>query len=142
MGWGKIKKAINSTLGTSDFQPLDKLIINSVYLTANDDVLYAVGDVYSIDGELTLFEKKVNISGVIRFVAEKIDSTYLSLLLYINGTRRTTISTAGYADVTITKGDVIKITAFSHHSGQQAYGVKLCGTVIQAPFGGEIFNNA
>lgn len=37
MGWPKIKKAINSTLGTEDFQPLDEIILGSKGLKASDN---------------------------------------------------------------------------------------------------------
>lgn len=39
MGWAKIKKAINSTLGTDEFKPLDKLIQGEKRLIANDTIL-------------------------------------------------------------------------------------------------------
>lgn len=37
MGWPKIKKAINSTLGTEEFQPLDEIILGSKGLKASDN---------------------------------------------------------------------------------------------------------
>ena len=37
MGWSKVKKAINSTLGTDEFAPLDKLILGSKGLKASEN---------------------------------------------------------------------------------------------------------
>lgn len=39
MGWAKIKKAINSTLGTDEFKPLDKLILGEKRFVAHSDII-------------------------------------------------------------------------------------------------------
>lgn len=144
--WAGIKYALNSTLGTDEFEPLDQLIINSVYLTGTNDVLYTLGNASSIDGSKTIFEKKVNISGVMRLTAEDIyDESSLNLSVYINGEydsfmKRNTFG-GGSLDFNVKKGDIIDIRIVSNYSNLSITGIKLCGTVVKAPFGGEIFDN-
>lgn len=49
MSWGEIKKAINSTLGTSEFSPLDKLIPYYIDKGSGDDIVeYTTPGVYTI----------------------------------------------------------------------------------------------
>lgn len=71
MGWAKIKKAINSTLGTDEFKPLDKLILGEKRFVANSDIV--LHSFISEDVELNFTSDK--------FVS-KLNGT---LLLKING---------------------------------------------------------
>ena len=41
--WSGIKHALNSTLGTNHFKPLDKIIQQQIKLSASDNVLYNMG---------------------------------------------------------------------------------------------------
>ena len=50
--WAEIKYALNSTLGTDDFKPLDKLIRDSYYVYASDDLLKTLYD-ETFDGSNT-----------------------------------------------------------------------------------------
>ena len=50
--WAEIKHALNSTLGTKEFKPLDKIIRDSYYVYASDDLLKTLYD-ETFDGSNT-----------------------------------------------------------------------------------------
>lgn len=51
MSWGKIKYALNSTVGTTGYKPLDKIILDNVRLIATDDVLFAYDGEWVLGGD-------------------------------------------------------------------------------------------
>lgn len=72
MSWGEIKKAINSTIGTAGFQPLDAIIKGQKTFVASDNtmiVLSAQSDKTWNDGTIIgTFTPKT--SGSVRLMAE------------------------------------------------------------------------
>ena len=99
MSWGKIKKAINSTVGTSEFQPLDKLIRyegkrfapdTSAFVSKSFSTVTSKPAYNTIIGPLVdLCSFRANIGGSFTAsapVTTMIDSTtiYASLKVYIN----------------------------------------------------------
>lgn len=139
--WGIIKKTLNSTIGTPDFTPLNEIIENSLSLTASDDVLYSIGDAQcsgqGVNGYISIFEKKINISGRMRLSASTIRSNG-SLAVVLNGTLVTVLSSNGsYVDFDISKNDVLTIRLYQTSlDWSEATGVKLSGTVMVAPYQG------
>lgn len=122
MSWGEIKKAINSTIGTEEFKPLDEMILGQKKLVASDNLL--VQDMktrfYDRDLETVYNLFKMNTSGSIRvkvYGRSINDDGFLSV--YINGTYSTGITvetTEGeytIPDISVKKGDVIGFNAYS-----------------------------
>ena len=71
--WAEIKYALNSTLGTANFKPLDKIIRDSYYVYASDDLLKVLYEETSraVYADLPLTDVGViNVSGVIKIKAE------------------------------------------------------------------------
>jgi hypothetical protein len=48
--WVGIKRALNSTLGTSTFKPLDKIILDNTRIVASDDVFFVYDGAWSEGG--------------------------------------------------------------------------------------------
>ena len=125
--WAGIKKALNSTLGTSEFKPLDQLIAEERNLVASDNLyryLYA-GEItkYADTTELTAFSFQSNRKGSIRlkFNAKCQSSAgQKSIRIYRNNYKVSndiTIPTAftetdTSIDISVGKGDVITIKAY------------------------------
>lgn len=114
--WVGIKRAINSTLGTSEFQSLDKIIKGQKSLIKSDNLYYSFPqvtyqNVTSGNNEVIKELIKFKCSGSCRIVAE--DMTGVSMLwsrVYINGTQ---VATGGSntlsAEVNFKANDVLSI---------------------------------
>lgn len=61
MSWSEIKYALNSTLGTNDFIPLNEYIDSLIVVSPTSDIL-ATGT-STTSNETTVFEKEMNIPG-------------------------------------------------------------------------------
>lgn len=66
--WAGIKHALNSTLGTEDFKPLDKFIIEQKKLVASDDIYleledFSVSTVYNGNQVSAYYPKKIKMIG-------------------------------------------------------------------------------
>ncbi len=70
--WAGIKHALNSTLGTSDFKPLDKLISEKIdgvrTLGASDATIIVVGSGSASNSTTHLLQFKANVSGSMRLM--------------------------------------------------------------------------
>ena len=131
--WAGIKYALNSSIGTPDFKPLDKILNESSYIVATDDVLYNIGNVEGErEKEKKFFEKTVAMNGVLRFSAE-INGSRNYVKIYVNGAEITTLSgtSTGYSpvsyDINIARNDVLKLTYYAVSSGDYLENAKLCG---------------
>lgn len=56
--WGYIKKALNSTLGTDKFRPLDKLFLKDKALVASDDLYVIIDSAVSLEVNTTVKSTK------------------------------------------------------------------------------------
>lgn len=124
MSWGEIKKAINSTIGTEEFKPLDEMILGQKKLVASDNLLVQDTKTRGYDSDLeTVYNLfKMNTSGSIRVKVYGRSSGGDGLLrVYINGTYSTgiTVETTEkeytIPDIVVKKGDVIGFNAYSEN---------------------------
>lgn len=128
--WKEIKYAINSTLGTSDFQPLDTLLRSTKTLSATKDttnVIFAFQHKYdySATAEYDVVEMKMLTPGNVH--VEQVGLTggahYNALFnVYINGTKIN--DKVGNAYIYFKKGDIVKITSVANTS-RQSFGVDI-----------------
>lgn len=138
--WAGIKHALNSTLGTAKFKPLDRILKESMYLVASDTPLYVLeGSFGTREKEVTFLEKTFNVNGTVRFIATPYNmSSYCYVKIYKNNTL---IKTVAYSttdglpatDITVEKGSVLKLTVYVSGSGSYVQNVRLCGFVSLAP---------
>lgn len=117
--WKEIKYAINSTLGTSDFQPLDTLLRSTKTLSATSDTTNVIFRFeqkydYSATAEYDVVEMKMLTPGNIRVRQGTTTSGKYTahFNVYINGakTRERIASTSVY----FKKGDIVKITSVAN----------------------------
>lgn len=117
MSWAEIKKAINSTLGTNNFKPLNEIFQDSMVLYASDNSIANYTDANA--------KVKVNYSGTCRIKAVVKGSTYsissgAALVVYINNNNSAsysiTFSDTGVTrtftpslDINVSKGDTISV---------------------------------
>ncbi len=83
--WASIKKTLNSTLGTSDFQPLDKIITGQRTLAASDSVLNVVfsGSTNVSTSREIIGEFTPKVNGSIRILVTYENSSVSSRTFYI-----------------------------------------------------------
>lgn len=121
MGWAKIKKAINSTLGTGEFQPLDEIILGTKGLKASDNFYTQIYQGDAIRGSAEPNSKimpvtlKMNWQGSFRLkVTSYKANSGGNFSVLINDVISTgfdsTYSSFGdtFIDVSFNKGDIIK----------------------------------
>lgn len=90
--WGYIKKALNSTLGTDKFRPLDKLFLKDKALVASDDLYVIIDSAVSLKANTTVKStKKIKMlnSGSVKIGAvsstpTKTNYDYSSIKVYLN----------------------------------------------------------
>lgn len=128
MSWAETKAAINSTVGTPDFEPLDKIIKGTWRLVASDSFVYAseTARVSGSGGTYTLANSfKANAFGSASFAvtASLEQNTTYKLNILKNGTVAATNSRAGTGTqlvflntVSFAPGDLITFT-FTRVSG-------------------------
>ena len=152
--WTGIKYAINSTLGTKEFEPLDKLITNQYRLVASDNVYKQFEDIKiefdedEPDGlNRILFQKiKMLHPATIRVKGKIIcESTKVSYKFQIfrNDTpvyeytrpMDSSISHSFNTDINLEAGDIlsfrIEVTLKSGGSSATFEAFKLCGDIVQ-----------
>ena len=102
MGWSKVKKALNSTLGTDEFKPLDKLIMGNKALKASDNFYSRVLDSY-MDGDKdapTIITNLLvmNWSGTCKFIvnAKEYNSSSDTVIILKNGVKVDSITFTDY----------------------------------------------
>ena len=133
--WGEIKHAINSTLGSANFKPLDKLFDEYCGVFESDNVLYDVGKVYA---NQSTTPKTLKMTGTIRVAADELTSGD-SLSVSLNGkfagevTQQKEHENYNYTTINIKYGD--EITFSSRYTIKK---VQICGTPYFAPRGGII----
>lgn len=90
--WSGIKHALNSTLGTEEFQPLDQIIKGQKILIANDNVIAVISNSL-VNGNAiypTIFTPKIN--GVIRILVKGFstdrNNSSQYIMIFENGIRK------------------------------------------------------
>lgn len=114
--WKEIKRAMNSTLGTSNFKPLDQIITESKGLAASDNPYYSLGSYSVRNGTTTLLTATMNVNGTVRVKGTSSgfsSSETVTLRIYKNSSETQTITWRGdqtqYADVAFSANDVLRI---------------------------------
>ena len=145
------KYAINSTLGTDDFLPLDQIIVNQVKIAPSDNVKFIIREYSVMSRETYRTYKsptyKMNMYGVVRISAsgEWASDEVLRLWVYKNNEKITnlfggwgsnsTVKT-DYTDVSVNKGDEIYIISSPSNDSTDPYngylGINLCGDTYLA----------
>lgn len=139
--WAGIKHAINSTLGTAKFKPLDKILKDSMYLVASDTPLYVLnGEFGQREKEVTFLEKTFNVNGAIRILITEpynMNTSTSVVRVYKNDTliKAVAYTTNGFppTDITVEKGSVLKLTIYVSGSGSWIRQAQLCGFMTVAP---------
>lgn len=146
--WAEVKKAINGTVGTQNFKPLDELYRDSRYVYACDHGLLAYSG--SIYYKNTNFYVKINIPGTYRasaiFSRNSSDFWYANITVYkkVNGEyqeigkaeRRDLVNNAPETisvDFSVQSGDIIRINPViytqSYGQGGTINNLRLCGMI-------------
>lgn len=165
--WECVKKALNSTVGTSNFKPLNELYDNSFYVYPSAETLYNVGYI-SGDSKVktNTFTKKINVGGSLIVKIRLTTSNYFGLgernvVVYVNNVSKGSASMANRDDyqnpnternfeinLEVKKGDVIKIvntntvgetSAYTQYCGVASY-IYLMGSVASSPSGGVLLD--
>lgn len=135
--WSEIKYALNSTLGTSDFKPLDKYIESLISIVPSNDLIYETEILTNstAHSEDVIFDKIMNIGGTFRIVGgarhnvTNRDEGY-TFIVRINGATVTNeyigIDVGEDAaektySVSFEKGDTVEIAAMSSRNVTYAY---------------------
>lgn len=147
--WAEVKKALNSTIGTSNFKPLNELYLDSRYMYASDNTIVHTIATSGSDG-LFLTKIKINIPGSYRIKAfvDGVVHYVLKSTIYVekNGiviassptlTVATGSDTSGVTscDFTANSGDIInvKVLTYEGSGGNPRYGYgrnrEICGTI-------------
>lgn len=143
--WAGIKKALNSTLGTSEFKPLDELFNMhcGIYAT-NDYTLKVLWSGGYLEAGKSVGSAKINATGQINvYFSQIVSSNHFDIL--INGTvvaRASGSSSSAYSPISVSVevkyGDVIEILSTS--TGNSNTTIALCGLTYFAPTGGIVSN--
>ena len=114
--WAEIKYALNSTLGTEDFQPLDILLRSTSTLSATratTNVIFSFDESYAYDpnAEKTIVVMKMLNPGNFRIKQEALTgSGYYESFFNIYKNNNVLYSKTADQYVYFQKGDVIKVT--------------------------------
>lgn len=120
MSWSEIKYAVNSTVGTSEFKPLDQFIESLISINPTSEVIFE--QEYKANVQTVVFEETMNFGGSIRVFNERLlSSATLTTKLYINDSEVTTGSQNFFAR--FNKGDKVRV---------EAYGTSTTGTTYNA----------
>lgn len=89
MSWAEIKRAINSTVGTDEFQPLDKMIMGNWNLVESNNTYLFETPLYSSSAGThtlsTTFKMKANGTARIRLLAAYSANITCAFEIYKNG---------------------------------------------------------
>ena len=108
MSWSEIKYAVNSTVGTSKFKPLDQFIESLISINPTSEVIFE--QEYKANVQTVIFEETMNFGGSIRVFNERLlPNATLSTKLYINDSEVTTGSQNFFAR--FNKGDKVRVEA-------------------------------
>ena len=144
--WAEVKKALNSTVGTTKFKPLNELYLDSRYMYASDTTILHYP---TPDGSAYLYDEvyaKIHIPGSYRVIARIRSGTSDGIAKIIVKKGTSTIATYEESglknteertiacDFTASAGDIIGMRASCTQTGSSSsYGgarfVRLCGMI-------------
>ena len=112
--WSSIKKFLNSSLGTKDFETLDNMLVGKWQLEASDEIYYDLFYKNELQGTITRFFE-AQVDGSVRIKAwyslGSIKSSSVTVKIYINDVlmyEKNQLSSFTQ-DITLSKGDILKI---------------------------------
>lgn len=144
--WAGIKKALNSTLGTSEFKPLDELFNMhcGIYATTDHTLKVLLSEGYLKLGDSV--SAKINATGRINVYFSSILSTHTFQILingqhvaYAKGTHSNTYNPYSIS-VDVKYGDIIKILSTAQDNKYNDLTISLRGLTYFAPTGGIVEN--
>jgi hypothetical protein len=137
------KYAINSTLGTDDFEPLDKIIKGQKTIVASEKplvTLWASNDENTFHNDDTIVSFRANTSGTAKLSVYGYNPTpskTASIVVEINGVNYTVLnltsavaSTLLSSSFSVKKGDVMNIKVSSGYDGITLKDITLCADVM------------
>lgn len=136
------KYALNSTLGTDEFAPLDQIVKGQKTIIASERPLamLLVGNTKSYKGGDIIATFVANTSGTAKLYAQSAYSNYKTASIYatINGVNfgKISLSTNTYEDVfgepfSVKKGDIVNITISKDgHDYVKVKNLTLCADII------------
>lgn len=115
--WREIKSAINSTLGTENFKPLNEYIEDMIIISPTSDLI--VSGRHTGSGTITPFTRTMNLSGQLRISGSASLQSGASAIIRVsindeqvaNLTFRDNII-SGEEIITVNKGDILSITVY------------------------------
>lgn len=143
MSWAKIKKAINSTLGTEEFKPLDKLILGEKRFVANSDIVLHsfISERVALDFTSDKFVSKLNGTLLLKINGSGGGSTSCYYHIYENGVE---IYKSGFTDLNnslkthylnVVAGNKYHIKVTENYSGTiYLTTLQLCGMVMDTNY--------
>lgn len=140
--WAGIKKALNSTLGTSEFKPLDELFNMhcGIYATNDYTLKEWIQNPYD-EGESV--SAKINATGRINvYFSQMVSRNKFDILIngkavaIASGSSSSSVSPISVS-VEVKYGDVIEIVSTSKYNDTA---IALCGLTYFAPTGGIVSN--
>lgn len=145
--WSEIKHALNSTIGTDDFKPLDKIIQGNKAIVASDNLYWIISNTgaYTEDNtKFTEFAKiRINISGSIK-LRVKSGAYYREgyVEIRINGktvaNSTTTVGeplTDSYFDIPVNNKDILTIEYIAGLNGKTTiYLAEIYANIVDGAF--------
>jgi hypothetical protein len=126
--WAAIKKAINSTVGTANFKPLDKVIDSKITLQPSNNIYrllryHEKGASFPTGGYIA--SAKFNCQGCVKIFANVTKGGVLIQLVKQNGTSRDAVIEAGDDIINrlcnVEPGDEVRITSMGISVVTQVY---------------------
>ena len=145
--WSQIKYAMNSTLGTSEFKPLDKIIEGQRTWGAGEPTIKILRESFSSMSETELGTFTPKVGGSIRIAANLVNThaSYASstatlyvyegdtLISYTKADSIANISVPFSMDIAITAGVKYTVTAkLDQSSNNRIVNARVCGNLIDA----------
>lgn len=108
--WSSIKKFLNSSLGTKDFETLDNMLVGNWQLEASDEIYYDLFYKNKLQGTITrFFEAQVD-GSVKVYAPSNYSSSSTVTKIYINDALIFEKTGSGFSSVvSLLKGDILKI---------------------------------
>lgn len=149
MSWAQIKKAINSTLGTKDFKPLNELILGERSLVSSDNVFLVTTNNQPITCNFNGAIQVIFNFGIYNYDSGDKATVKFTMLdsneaykintqeTYVNPDRGSTEDFRRSFTVNVKKGEVYtfnleKVGVGTNEAILRFYDVQLCGTIVMA----------
>jgi hypothetical protein len=148
--WASLKYAVNSTIGTSKFKPINQIIDESCVVVASDELILKTSDFRANAEEgqnnITLFSVVANMNGTIRvrLVSGIIWGGGSRVQIKVNGTVVGSFSALSenedgtrYIDFNVKRHQVISVFfTTTHDRGYASVSFNFCGHTMPAPTDG------